>query len=260
MSVASRLRRIALWSASPWLLACGPTESSTPKVVVRAAWPAPARDVGTACADVGDLRACWGGPLSKDGIALIARPTPPLRLSSLGWRCTFAGASRQCTDRGRDVGPFLCEKGICRQRHPRLPDDGEWECADLASIVVCRGGERPAGAPPGASDPGFLCGPRRGPTSASGERVCVDLSPDLPDGGPGYRCRFEQSDGLYRVCERDPSTHAATDRCDTRHPCVSGLACVASHCAPHAPVPARWVDQDCDKSTCRFGSCIEGAP
>jgi hypothetical protein len=139
-----------------------------------------------------------------------------------------------------------------------LPDSGEWECADFAGIVVCRGGVGTAVVPPGASEPGFVCGPRRGAQAAPGERVCVDLSPDFPDGGAEeQRCRFETDGALFRVCAADASARAAGDRCGPSRGCDTGLSCIEGRCLPRRPEPACWLDRDCDKGACRFGSCVE---
>jgi hypothetical protein len=142
-----------------------------------------------------------------------------------------------------------------------MPDDGEWECADIADIVVCHGGLHAAGVPPGGADAGYFCGPRRGAGAAAGERVCVDLSPDLPDGAArGYRCGFEVRGGVVRVCRRDGAARAVTDACDAATACEPGLACTATRCLPALPDPACWLDRDCDHGACRFGSCVEATP
>jgi hypothetical protein len=246
-------------------------ESNATTASTRPTWPSPANDLSLACADVGDRRVCWGTERSASGI-VVPRPLPPVTLSPLGWRCTGTGASRACADRAHEASPFRCQGSRCVAAHPRLPDDGEWQCADFAGLVVCRGGGRPAGTPQGASDPGFSCGVRHGARSEPDERICVDLSPDFPDGSPrGVRCHYEASPGLERVCERIPDAHAVTDACDARHPCVSGLDCVAparsvalpsvgATCVPRRPSPACWLDGDCDKGVCRFGTCTENVP
>ena len=65
---------------------------------------------------------------------------------------------------------------------------------------------------------------------------------------------------IARVCEREGDAHAVVDPCDREHPCVSGLDCVTGRCIPRRPVPACWVDEDCDKGVCRFGTCTAGVP
>ncbi len=198
---------------------------------------------------------CWDAGIP----AVRARPLPAVALSPLGFRCTGSGPSRRCVDRTRYAPPFACRGAVCEQPHPRMPDDGEWECADFAGIVVCRGSTHAAGVPPGAADTGFECGQRRGTKAVPGERICVDLSPDFPDGEPrGWRCRYEPKDGLVRTCMRDSTAHAVTDACDRMHPCVSGLSCVDAICVPVDPLPACWLDEDCGQ--CRLGTCMQGVP
>lgn len=243
--------------ASP---SCSAKVDPETQTVARTAWVVPAADASPACTDVGDLRVCWRSS-GGNATAVVARPVPPFRTSPPGFRCTGSGKSRRCRERASDAGSFRCEGPRCLQRHPRLPDDGEWECAAVAGAVVCRGGERPAGTPPGAADAGFFCGARQGARAGPDERVCVDLSPDFPDGSArGWRCHFETQEGLQRVCDRDPSAHTLTDACDPTHPCVSGLVCVASRCTPAEPDPACWLDGDCDKAACRFSTCMTGVP
>jgi hypothetical protein len=67
-------------------------------------------------------------------------------------------------------------------------------------MVLCRGGQTPAGVLRVQSDRGWWCGRRRGKPT---ERLCLDLDPDRPDElGADAVCRFEM-DGAYasRVCE-----------------------------------------------------------
>jgi hypothetical protein len=203
------------------------------------------------------MRACWTGRGAKD-IRTAPRRAPRVRPSPLGLRCHGSGNAVGCFDRSRDATPFRCDGPVCRQHAPRLPDDGEWECADFSGVVVCHGGLRPAGVPPGASEPGFVCAERRGARAAPGERICVDLSPDFPEGkAAGQRCRFETEGALFRVCMADPAARAAGDACDVSHACDADLFCVEGRCLPRRPEPACWLDIDCDKKACRFGSCIE---
>ena len=127
-------------------------------------------------------------------------------------------------------GPFVCVNGSCRQRQVRLPDDGEWRCAERDGVVWCAGGEPAAGVVKGPPDRGYRCGGRRGGT----ERVCVDAAPDYPDGGvSAYRCHFEGDFGVTRVCSSEPN-HAR-------------------------PLPDRapecWLDRDCGAGACDRGYC-----
>ena len=131
--------------------------------------PAPS-DVGDDCADVGALRACF----TASGVVSVPRPLPA-QTSTRGFRCWGIGPARQCEDRGWQSDAFACGAELCTQKTPRLPDDGEWECADLDGVVLCHGGRAPAAVVTGAPDVGWRCGPRRG---VEGDRVCVDFAPD----------------------------------------------------------------------------------
>lgn len=127
------------------------------------------------------------------------------------------------------AGPFVCDAGVCEQRVPRFPDDGEWECAELDAVVVCRGGVPAAGVVAGPPDLGWRCGVRRG----TSERLCVDDAPELP--GPGWRCRFTHDRGERRVCRADPGAPQPAP--------------------PSRAVPSCWIDRDCESGACRRGSC-----
>jgi hypothetical protein len=237
------------WAAG---LAC----SSRGDVVVverPAPWPAPGDDRGELCADVADLRVCWGREPR-----VITRPVPAVAAASpLGWRCSGAGSGRTCVDRLRDAGPFTCSQGVCTQRHPRLPDHGEWTCAEQAGAAVCLGKEAAAGVPPAPPSPGWLCGPRRAPRGPlPGERVCVDLAPDVPDGAPlGWDCRYRHEPAPARLCQRQDGLHALGDACDGARPCVDGGVCAGGRCVPPRPAPTCWLDTDCGRGACRFGTC-----
>ena len=203
------------------------------------------------CADVADVRVCWG--CEGGGDCLVERfapaPAPPL-----GWRCTGGGKERRCLDRAPAGGPFLCTKTECRQVHPRMPDDGEWECIDMGGAVMCHGGEPPAAVVEGPADPGWICGPRaQGPRGP--EKVCVDFSPDRPGGDiDGWSCTYDHEHGEKRLCRRDPSPKRLGARCEVG--CPDGAACVEGRCAPARPSPSCWFDTDCEGGRpCRFGTC-----
>jgi len=195
---------------------------------------------------------------------------PDLAAAGRGFVCEGQGAARRCVDRGRLSPPFRCEGSRCIQRHPRLPDDGEWECADMAGAVVCRGGEPAAGTAPGGKGRGFACGTRRVRSELVAERICVDLSPDVPDGAePGVRCHFEANGGLTRVCELGAARASLGAPCAPARPCVDGAVCMAGagkaggehRCVPLRPEPSCWLPGDCDQGSCRFGTCTrETAP
>jgi hypothetical protein len=186
------------------------------------------------CADVETLRVCWDG----------ARPRVVKRAT------TMAPAR----------GPaFTCIGDHCEQRHPRMPDAGEWQCMDSGGATICMGGTRAAGAAPSAADPRWFCGARRG--GEPDTRVCVDLSPDFPDGhAPGWRCRTLYDGPARRACDRDPDAHTLAETCDARHPCVDGSRCTDGACVPERPAPACWRDEDCAGGRCRFGSCLTREP
>lgn len=215
----------------------------------------PAEDATPSCSDVMTLRVCWDG--SGAPLTAAPAPLPPVPASALGFRCTGHGRERRCRDRGADAPAFECSEGRCVQRHPRLPDDGEWECQDSAGALVCRGGERPSGVAPGGHPEGFFCGAHVRSGKDTGERICVDLSPDRPAESDKYTCHFE---GATRVCQKAPFPHALGDVCDRAHPCVDGARCATGLCVPIAPRPSCWVDPDCDQQVCRFGTCTGDAP
>ena len=221
-------------------------------------WIVPSNDAGESCSDVGDLRACWD---ASGEPRVVARPLPPIAAPSpSGFRCTGAGADRTCRPRSAMAGPFVCAGAECVEAHPRQPDDGEWLCSDDAGVTVCVGSVPAAGVAAGEAEAGWICGARGGPPSPDrlGARVCVDLSPDFPEGAAsGLRCRWSYEHGLMRVCRREPAAHGVGDGCDAVRPCVAGASCVASRCVPRRPHPTCWLDADCAGGTCRFGSCLE---
>lgn len=249
---------------------CLPACSPAPLEVTR---PSAARDLASPtvdttphCSDLsGGLRACWdeaGQPVS-----LSKAPFPEPSPSGRGFLCEGSGEGRRCVDRGTLAPPFRCDGPRCSQRQPRLPDDGEWECADMAGAVVCRGGDPAAGAAPGGRGRGYTCG-LRSREGQPPERLCVDLSPDLPDGAaPGLRCHFEASAGLHRVCELGALRPALGTACGRESPCVDGSVCVTEggsgnggRCVPRRPRPSCWLASDCAAGACRFGTCTPETP
>lgn len=255
------------------LLGCKARTTAPAAPALFAPMPTPAPDGADACADVGTLRACWG---AAGAPRLVPRPVPARAASSsLGWRCAWPGPVRLCVDRRASAPAFTCEGALCTQRHARLPDEGEWTCADAAGAVVCVGGERAAGVVAGPPDAAWICGARRGSDAGApaqtgfvqrlaqaspaplGARVCVDLSPDVPDGELSrWRCHFESGPPAARVCERATGAAVLGVTCDRQRPCVDGAACVDGRCLPAArPAPSCWLDQDCPGGACRFGTC-----
>jgi hypothetical protein len=251
------------WLVAPLLLSglssCRSERAEPARAVhERGRWPVPASDDGSAfCADVRDVRVCW-----EKGAARVRPAELPFPGATVErFRCSGGGATRTCVERRRDAPPFRCAGDRCEQPHPRLPDHGEWECADLAGVVSCRGGEPAAGIAPAGPDPSFVCGARRAADGGTNERVCLDYSPDLPDEPGAYRCHFESKPGPVRVCLRGNDVHQSGDACDRARPCVSGLTCAGGRCVPPAPPPVCWLDADCPTGVpCRFGACVEGAP
>lgn len=206
------------------------------------------KDIGADCRDVFERRVCYSG----DTPVLVERPLPALA-SERGYRCHGAGKNRMCLDRRHAADAFET-KTASTQNHPRMPDDNEWECADLSGVVVCHRGEPAAGIVPGAADPGFVCGERRG---KQGDRVCVDFSPDRPK--EPASCHFEHRAGEpARICTPGglgPLTRACGKGCPF------GSTCVKDVCLPLRPEPNCWLDTDCASGErCGLGTCRKAAP
>lgn len=156
----------------------------------------------------------------------------------------------------RAAGRFRCEAGKCRQEQPRLPDTGEWRCADRGHVVWCAGGEAAAGVVQGPPVAGYRCGERWG---SPGERVCIDAHPDYPEGqAENVRCSFDQERGLARVCRqgepwRGPELAlGALPACWLDRDCPSG-ACDRGACTCQG-------DTACGRGRCGGGVCVEGKP
>ena len=211
-----------------------------------------AADRDDLCADIGSIRACWTGAAARIVPRTLPKDAAP---SAMGWRCVGAGGDRRCAARAAGAASFVCSGVTCEQPHPRMPDDGEWRCADSGGATICAGGEPAAGVAPAAIDSGWFCGHRRGATPP--ERVCVDFSPDFPDGNMyGWRCRTLYDGPVRRVCERDAPGRTLTAACDAGRPCVDGSRCVDGRCIPDRPAPACVLQTDCASGRCRFGSCV----
>jgi hypothetical protein len=134
----------------------------------------------------------------------------------------------------RPAGHFSLQDGKLRQEHPRLPDTGEWRCAERSQVVWCAGGQPAAGVVAGPPDRGFRCGPRWGQRSGQRERVCIDEHPDYP-GNDAYQCSFDQERGIARVCRVEQASPAIV-------------------LVPHA-LAACWLDRDCPSGRCDRGAC-----
>jgi hypothetical protein len=144
-----------------------------------------------------------------------------------------AGEAPRGTPALAPASAFECRAGTCSQRHPRLPDDAEWRCAERGGVVWCAGGEPASGVVTGPKDRAFRCGQR-----PNGERVCVSTEPDYPPGGrESYACRFDAEHGITRVC-REATTPAAA---------LAALPSSAPDC---------WLDRDCS-GRCDRGFCRE---
>jgi hypothetical protein len=220
--------------------------------------PVPANDRAEPCADLADLRVCWDEAKRScpEGICVAPLPVPNERASSeIGWRCSGSGARRTCSDRQRRAGAFVRQGDAWVQRHPRMPDDGEWSCAEMGGAVVCSGGDEPAGVPFNVADVAWFCGAR---ANAEAERVCVDFAPDYPDGhARAWRCRYANERGGARVCERDRNAHQLGDDCSAALPCLDGVRCLKGRCVPDRPAPSCAFDRDCGSGVCRQGTCRE---
>jgi hypothetical protein len=153
------------------------------------------------------------------------------------------------------AGRFACAGEVCSQPYPRLPDSGEWRCADSGGVVWCAGGEPAAGVAPGAPSPGYRCGVRFGAGLAP-ERVCIDRHPDYPfDQVSGYACSFAQERGMTRVCKR-ASAPATTPLAPNALPaCWLGKDCRSGECDRGSCRCA--TDQQCEAGRCRLGVCSE---
>jgi hypothetical protein len=153
------------------------------------------------------------------------------------------------------AGRFVCAGDVCSQPYPRLPDSGEWRCAESGGVVWCAGGEPAAGVAPGEPSPRYRCATRFGGGPAA-ERVCVDRHPDYPlDQAGGYTCSFAQERGMTRVCKRatppatTPLASNALPACWLGKDCRSGVCDRGScRCA---------TDQDCEAGRCLQGACAE---
>jgi hypothetical protein len=138
-----------------------------------------------------------------------------------------------------EASDFVCDGDRCTQRHVRLPDDGEWRCADFDGVAVCAGGEPAAGVVQASARRGYRCGARRG---ASRERVCVDPAPDQPPTDTiAYRCRFDAEHGLTRECLARAGNESRAPR---------ELPSGAPDC---------WLDSDCG-AACDRGFCAGATP
>ena len=152
------------------------------------------------------LRVCWDGGRPR----VVKRALPAAAAARRRWAGVASAAARPGPARPRAASApaFTCAGGRCEQRHPRMPDDGEWQCTDSAGATICMGGERAAGVAAAAAPETPAGSAARAAGAEPGARLCVDLSPDFPDGrAPGWRCRTLYDGPPRRICERDPDAH-----------------------------------------------------
>lgn len=235
----------------------GCRESAPPITRALAREPAPeASAPGEVCADIAETRVCWRGEtpvVVPRTLPEPSRPAPPQ-----GWRCGGDGRERTCEDRARNGGAFDCGTQRCLQAHPRMPDDGEWECVEISGVVYCHSRGEAAGMQAGPSDLGWLCGPRHG--GAAGERVCVDLDADRPPAsaraGGEQQCRFEARFGApQRSCTPARGVQLGS-ACTAASVCPEGTHCLEDLCLPERPEPSCFFDRDCGANRrCVLGSC-----
>lgn len=249
---SNRARQLGLALSLAGLLAsCGEasTEHERPPPEVLPGWvAAPAfEDTTGVCADVASARACW----SAEGPVRVARPRPPFDAPG-GWRCVGTRRERRCTARRTLASPFECDETGCQQRHPYLPDHGQWECMEEAGLTICRSVGEAAGLPPSERNAGWSCGARR---AGSGETLCIDTSPDRPAAQPArYRCRFDHESGERRRCTVEVGQRIG-DACEAPEECPAGSSCIEHACLPRAPFPECWIDDDCEGGRCRLARC-----
>jgi hypothetical protein len=157
----------------------------------------------------------------------------------------------------RAAGRFTCRSGNCRQEQPRLPDTGEWRCAEREQVVWCAGGEPAAGVVRGPADPSFRCGPRWGQAN---ERVCIDPHPDYPDAErDAYSCSFDQERSMARVCrESAPRPGRPLGQPRALPACWLDRDCPAGAC--DRGVCTCKTDAECQVGRCQSGVCVESKP
>lgn len=256
---------VRMFSCAALVAAGGCAERRAPEVIrVPDEIETPAlEDRGALCADVADVRVCWDDAPGSGRRApiVVGRPLPRMSPPAAGFRCYGERAQRRCVDRGRNAGAFVCHGASCTQPRPRLPDDGEWECAEADGIVYCHSLGPAAGVAKADVDPNWMCG-QRSSSTPSRERICVDLSPERPLPEGGWACRFDyvKAEGA-RVCERSSAPRAGTT-CAAPSDCPPAMACVDQRCVPRdRPSPSCWFDSHCvAPGVCRYGTCVKAAP
>ncbi|MGE0787847.1 MAG: EB domain-containing protein [Sandaracinaceae bacterium] len=234
------------------LTACGSLESTElPRAIAFGETfdaPDPNDPPGATCVDVTPMhRVCFG----DDGAPIGVHPRPSPSGVSVPpdgtLRCDGSRDARRCTlVREREL---VCDTRECTQLAPRVPSDGEQECADVHGVVLCRGYGPPAGEVAGQDEPGWRCG--------TGERrVCVDLAPDLPDLESAYDCGFVHEPVFLRRCRPGPAARLGAV-CTDDAACPEALLCVDGRCVPRAlPRGECWTDPDCPEGReCVLSNC-----
>lgn len=193
------------------------------------------------CHEVGAIAACS----SARAVRAMPLPDPPEPAPpDTQWRCD-PGPPRRCALILRR--PFECSGPTCIQRHPRLPDDADWECADVEGLVVCRDRPGPAGAVRGPPELGWICSEERTP------RICIDLDPDRPGAG-SYDCSYAHEPAIERRCR---AIEAPSLGSPCRGECPEGMRCAGGACIPDAIAPPDcWTSADChDGQRCVLARC-----
>lgn len=157
----------------------------------------------------------------------------------------------------RPAGSFTCGGDGCLQLHPRMPDTGEWLCAERGGVVWCAGSDGAAGVVAGPPDLGFRCGKRWG--GGPSERVCIDRHPDYPSAPGVYQCRFQQERGSSRLCRLSSASESATSLAESAlAACFLDRDCPSQRCERGTCGCAS--DAECRLGRCERGSCVEGQP
>jgi hypothetical protein len=242
------------------LVSCRARSESEELIVMRTrSVSVPANDPSELCNDVRDARVCWSAK-AGEGVWVAERPLPAPASDPAKYRCTGLGHGRECRLRSELAPRFRCRGARCTQVLPRVPDDGEWECADLGGAVLCRGGAAPAGVARPSHDPGWRCGARR--QSSAAERVCLDLDPDYPNArSKSFRCRYElEGAKLTRSCESSNEPLLGL-RCRSQAECPVDASCISGICLPPSLTPNCWGALDCAADErCVYGSCTPRPP
>ena len=181
------------------------------------------------------LRVCWDG----GGPRVVKRPLPAPRRPARRWAGAASAAARRAPARAaRPRHQRSSARGPLPAAHPRMPDDGEWQCTDSAGRDLCMGGERAAGRGAPARRPGWFCGARRGgdPGARASASICRPTFPTAR--APGWRCRTLYDGPARRVCDRDPGrAHAGRDLRSRATRASTAAAAPTGGASPNGPRP-----------------------